>query len=72
VERKIPFVGDIPLLGELFKFRRNQLQKTNLLMFITPHVLTGQDDLDRMTAEKKNQMQEALQGLQPQKAQPDS
>jgi len=41
-------------------------------MFITPHVLTGQDDLDRMTAEKKNQMQEALQGLQPQKAQPDS
>jgi general secretion pathway protein D len=72
LERKIPFVGDIPLLGELFKVRRDQLQKTNLLMFITPHVLTDQEDLDRMTAEKKNQMQEALQGSGPGKVPPDS
>ena len=60
VERKIPFVGDIPIVGELFKFRRDQVQKTNLLMFITPHVAGGQEDLDRITAEKKNEMKEAL------------
>ncbi len=63
VERKIPFVGDIPIVGELFKFRRDQVQKTNLLMFMTPHIVGGQEDLERITAEKKNEMEEALQTL---------
>lgn len=63
VEKKIPLVGDIPLVGELFKMRRDQLQKTNLLMFITPHVMGSQDDLDRITAAKKNEMKEATEGL---------
>jgi general secretion pathway protein D len=63
VEKKIPLVGDIPLVGELFKMRRDQLQKTNLLMFITPHVMGSQDDLDRITTAKKNEMKEATEGL---------
>ncbi len=63
VEKKIPLVGDIPLLGELFKMRRDQLQKTNLLMFITPHVMGSQDDLDRITTAKKSEMKEATEGL---------
>ena len=66
VERKIPLAGDIPLIGELFKSRRDQLQKTNLLMFITPHVMAGQDDLDKMTAAKKSEMQEATKELKTQ------
>ena len=63
VEKKIPLVGDIPLVGELFKMRRDQLQKTNLLMFITPHVMGSQDDLDRITTAKKSEMKEATEGL---------
>lgn len=63
VEKKIPLVGDIPLVGELFKMRRDQLQKTNLLMFITPHVMGNQDDLDRITTAKKSEMKEATEGL---------
>jgi len=64
VERKIPLVGDIPLVGELFKFRRDRLQKTNLLIFITPHIMGTQKDLDRMTQEKKKEMEPALENLQ--------
>jgi len=70
VEKKIPLVGDIPLVGELFKMRRDQLQKTNLLMFITPHVMAGQDDLDRITAAKKNEMKEATEGLKQKQDEP--
>ena len=41
IERKIPLLGDIPLLGGLF--RHNDIQKTNneILIFITPYVTEG-------------------------------
>jgi len=44
LEKKIPLLGDIPLIGSLFKFQRDRIQKTNLLIFITPHVLTETND----------------------------
>lgn len=56
VEKKVPLLGDIPLLGALFKSHSDRLQKTNLLLFITPHVLTDRDRLDEMT-ERKTQEQ---------------
>jgi len=37
-ERKIPILGDIPILGYLFKRTGTQVKKTNLLIFITPHI----------------------------------
>lgn len=57
LEKKIPFVGDIPWVGELFKYRRNRLQKTNLLIFITPHVMSTQEDLEQITERKKKEME---------------
>src|SRR5208282_398987 len=38
-DSKIPFLGDIPLLGQLFKFSAKSNQKSELLMFITPHIV---------------------------------
>ena len=55
LEKKIPLLGDLPLLGGLFKYQRDQIQKTNLLMFITPHVMSNQQDLDRITEKKKKE-----------------
>jgi general secretion pathway protein D len=60
---KIPIVGDIPLIGSLFSFKKDQIQKTNLLMFITPHIVDSQQDLDRLTVEKKQQMNAAVKGI---------
>jgi general secretion pathway protein D len=57
LEKKIPLIGDIPLLGELFKYRKDRLQKTNLLIFITPHVMGTQEDLEQITDWKKKEME---------------
>jgi general secretion pathway protein D len=38
-EFKVPLLGDIPLLGWLFKFQGESQQKTNLFIFLTPHVV---------------------------------
>ena len=37
---KIPLLGDIPLLGILFRSTSDQKQRTNLLIFVTPHIVT--------------------------------
>jgi type IV pilus assembly protein PilQ len=36
---KVPFFGDLPVLGNLFKRRINQNDKTELLIFITPKIM---------------------------------
>lgn len=38
--RKVPFLGDIPLLGALFKHTAKTKQKVDLMIFITPHVIS--------------------------------
>jgi len=55
-EKKIPLIGDIPVVGNLFKFQRERLEKTNLLMFITPHVVTDQEDMEQITEMKRSEM----------------
>ena len=40
-ETKVPFLGDIPVLGNLFKQRTRTATKSELLVFITPKMLTS-------------------------------
>lgn len=49
---KVPLLGDIPLLGWLFKFKSKQKEKTNLFVFLTPHVIRDADDLTGLTRNK--------------------
>jgi len=39
-KNKIPLLGDIPIVGMLFKKKADTKQKTDLLIFITPHIIT--------------------------------
>jgi type IV pilus assembly protein PilQ len=39
-ESKVPFLGDVPILGNLFKTTTKSLNKTELLIFLTPKVVT--------------------------------
>jgi type IV pilus assembly protein PilQ len=39
-EAKVPFLGDVPVLGHLFKNKTTSLTKTELLVFLTPRVVT--------------------------------
>lgn len=42
--QQIPLLGDIPLIGELFKSRGKSRIKTNLMVFIRPKILRNRDD----------------------------
>ena len=42
-EKKVPLLGDLPLLGNLFKSRLNRKEQTNVLFFIRPRILEGSD-----------------------------
>ena len=53
--KKIPLLGDLPLIGGLFRVDRDRVQKTNLLLFITPHVLTTKEAIEQITELKKQQ-----------------
>lgn len=55
--QKIPILGEIPLLGTLFRRTTNQNRKTNLMVFLTPHILDDRDKSDRITIQKKNEQE---------------
>ncbi len=48
-ESKIPFLGDIPLLGNLFKRRTSSDQKTELLIFLTPYIIEAPEELAHLS-----------------------
>ncbi len=60
-EVKVPVLGDIPLLGWFFKRKTVQYTKTNLLVFITPHVVTKPERAEAIT-EQKREEQRRLKG----------
>jgi general secretion pathway protein D len=52
-ETKIPGLGDIPVLGWLFRTHSDGIQKTNLYVFLTPKVVKNPEEADRLLLEKK-------------------
>jgi general secretion pathway protein D len=53
-EQRVPYLGRIPILGELFKTRSRQRDKTNLMVFIRPKVLHDGVDTAIATDAKYN------------------
>jgi general secretion pathway protein D len=58
---KVPLLGDIPILGYFFKQTTKKVQKTNLLVFLTPYVINDQSDLKRIFERKLNERREFLE-----------
>lgn len=58
VEQKVPVLGDIPLLGLLFRKRVKQRERTNLLIFLTPHIVTDMQKAAQLTEEKKTKQKQ--------------
>jgi len=54
-ERKIPILGSIPLLGMLFRSTTDSKQKTNLLIFVTPYLVTELEANDAATQRWREQ-----------------
>ncbi|MCL1834288.1 MAG: hypothetical protein FWG49_07290, partial [Leptospirales bacterium] len=55
IENKVPLLGDIPLLGWFFKSKSKEDTKTNLLVFITPKVVTDPEKMKKITEEKRQE-----------------
>ncbi|MCG8425453.1 MAG: type II secretion system secretin GspD [Proteobacteria bacterium] len=59
-ESKIPLLGDIPLLGYLFKATQTRKTKTNLLVLLTPYVIKDQMDIEQIVQRKVRQRNEFM------------
>jgi len=51
-KRKIPLLGDIPILGFLFSTTHTGTSKSNLLIFITPHIIKDRTDFSSILKRK--------------------
>ncbi|RKU11232.1 hypothetical protein C6503_18850 [Candidatus Poribacteria bacterium] len=56
VENKLPILGDIPLLGRLFKSTETAIENTEIVIIITPHIvdIKNEDDLEKLKEKADN------------------
>jgi len=59
-DTKIPLLGDIPVLGALFRSRSSSMQKSNLILVLTPYIIREQSDLRGVFERKMQERQEFL------------
>jgi general secretion pathway protein D len=59
-ERRIPFLGRIPVLGVLFRRDDDQRTKTNLLVFLTPHIIASDTQMAENAAREREHMRSAM------------
>jgi general secretion pathway protein D len=60
---KTPLLGDIPLLGHLFRYTTTKKTKVNLLVFLTPHIIRGPDDFKRIVERKTEERRKVLEQM---------
>lgn len=57
---KVPILGDIPVLGWLFKTHTNTNRKTNMFIFITPRIVRNPAEIAAVTLQKEDEMELVL------------
>lgn len=60
---KVPFLGDIPLLGSLFRFRTGSKSKRNLMVFLHPTILRDPETADYYSRSKYDDLRSLQLGL---------
>jgi len=61
--RKIPLLGDIPVLGWLFKSRGISKEKTNMLVFLTPSIIRNESDSRNILGKKLDERLRFIKGM---------
>jgi general secretion pathway protein D len=59
----VPLLGDIPVVGNLFKYQKRGRTKTNLMVFLRPHIVRSAEDGAGLTLDRYNYMRAAQAGL---------
>jgi Flp pilus assembly secretin CpaC len=57
---KVPFLGDIPLIGRLFRHTSTRSVKTNLLLLLTPYIIRDTEDFHAIFRRKMEEREEFL------------
>lgn len=55
-ENKIPFLGDLPLIGNLFKSSSKDIGKTELVVLMTPHIVRSASEAQRLRTEEESRL----------------
>ena len=58
---KVPILGDIPVIGFFFRNTQKDLKKTNILIAITPYVISDLSDLRRVAEKKMRERREFIE-----------
>jgi general secretion pathway protein D len=58
-EEKVRGLGDIPVIGNLFKYRTRQRNKTNLMVFLRPVIIRSKDDSNSISSDRYDYMRSA-------------
>ena len=58
--RKIPWLGDLPYLGPLFRFTQHQQRKRELLIILTPHIVRGVEEAEKLKVLEAQRVQWVL------------
>jgi general secretion pathway protein D len=62
---KVPCLGDIPIVGWLFKSETRNTERTNLLIFLTPYIVTTHQEAEQMYLKKSKLMEKVKKGYGP-------
>lgn len=63
--QKVPLLGDVPIVGNLFKSRSNSRNKRTLFVFLRPTIMNSREDLEQAAAAKYRRAQNAEGTPQP-------
>jgi type II secretion system protein D len=55
-ENKVPWLGDLPYIGTLFRYRTETKTKSEILVIMTPHIIRCRADADRVAAVEADRM----------------
>ena len=58
-ESKVPFLGDSPIVGWLFKTTSDTVRKVNLLIILTPRIVRDPEDLEQLTLERRERFRDS-------------
>jgi general secretion pathway protein D len=60
---KVPLLGDIPILGYLFRSTSRSMDKKNLYIFLTPHIIENPAEAEALYEDKKRHIDSVEEGV---------
>jgi len=63
--QKVPFLGDLPYIGNLFKYQSGSRTKTNLMIFLRPTIIWDKDQSANIAADRYDYMRKVQTAVQP-------